>query len=425
MRQQHNTHNWNNWGFSGAVLFIDEAYNLGQGSFGKEACDALVAGMTSEDFRDVLIIIAGYPFEIDETFKTNPGLKSRFSEFFEFPDWQSDDCVSFFEHCLEKENFAPLEDQALDIVRRGFDQLVPLPGFANGRDVKAVWEKAKAYRAKRVFAYPEEHKTIKFNEVKSSVEEMIKSRLPKSRHSTDLSAQHSSIATPSLDGRAPPHRTPSAPTGHSEPKMATKQSEETSRKEQGSTNENITKSIQDGEGENDDASSSGSADHDSNKNDGRDDGVSDEVWNELLLAQQKEKEEELELQMLQEAFELMKQQVEETQRAIEAEELRLKEEMERQAVEERRRLEEEMKRKKEEEQRRRHQAELARRKREKELQRLEEERRRREKIKERLRRISKCPQGFNWIRCGGGWRCAGGSHFVSDAQLHSQFGHDT
>ena len=42
----------------GAALFIDEAYNLGQGHFGKEACDALVAGMTSEDYRDVLVIIA-------------------------------------------------------------------------------------------------------------------------------------------------------------------------------------------------------------------------------------------------------------------------------------------------------------------------------------------------------------------------------
>ena len=74
----------------GACLFIDEAYNLSSsmGQFGKEACDTLVAGMTSEDFKDVQIIIAGYPHEIDEMFKSNAGLKSRFTHFFEFPDWR-------------------------------------------------------------------------------------------------------------------------------------------------------------------------------------------------------------------------------------------------------------------------------------------------------------------------------------------------
>jgi len=40
----------------GGILFVDEAYNLGQGGFGKEACDTLVAGMTSDEFRDVQII---------------------------------------------------------------------------------------------------------------------------------------------------------------------------------------------------------------------------------------------------------------------------------------------------------------------------------------------------------------------------------
>ena len=49
----------------GGVVFIDEAYNLGEGLYGKEACDTLVAAMTSEEFRDVLIVIAGYPAQIN------------------------------------------------------------------------------------------------------------------------------------------------------------------------------------------------------------------------------------------------------------------------------------------------------------------------------------------------------------------------
>lgn len=48
----------------GGILFIDEAHNLGDGQFGKEACDTIVAAMTSEEFKDVMIVIAGYPSEI-------------------------------------------------------------------------------------------------------------------------------------------------------------------------------------------------------------------------------------------------------------------------------------------------------------------------------------------------------------------------
>ncbi|CAI5738661.1 unnamed protein product [Peronospora destructor] len=52
---------------------------------------------------------------------------------------------------------------------------------------------------------------------------------------------------------------------------------------------------------------------------------------------------------------------------------------------------------------------------------LEEERRRAEAIQEKIRQICPCPAGFNWYKSGSRWRCGGGSHFVSDAQLNRQF----
>ena len=61
-----------------------------------------------------------------------------------------------------------------------------------------------------------------------------------------------------------------------------------------------------------------------------------------------------------------------------------------------------------------------------ELRRLEEERRLEELRKENeehrhiqqtLQARGPCPMGFSWYRCGGGWRCTGGSHYKSDAEL--------
>lgn len=59
----------------GGILFVDEAYTLGFGQYGKEACDTLVAAMTSEEYTDLIIIIAGYEADIDKMLDGNAGLK--------------------------------------------------------------------------------------------------------------------------------------------------------------------------------------------------------------------------------------------------------------------------------------------------------------------------------------------------------------
>ena len=73
----------------GGVLFIDEAYSLYRGkddSFGLEAIDTIVKGI--EDNRDNLIVIlAGYTKEMNEFLSANSGLKSRFPNIIEFPDY--------------------------------------------------------------------------------------------------------------------------------------------------------------------------------------------------------------------------------------------------------------------------------------------------------------------------------------------------
>lgn len=80
----------------GGVLFIDEAYSLHRGredSFGLEAIDTLVKGM--EDNRDDLVVIlAGYSNEMEEFLKTNSGLKSRFPNIIDFPDYTAEELLA-------------------------------------------------------------------------------------------------------------------------------------------------------------------------------------------------------------------------------------------------------------------------------------------------------------------------------------------
>jgi SpoVK/Ycf46/Vps4 family AAA+-type ATPase/energy-coupling factor transporter ATP-binding protein EcfA2 len=78
----------------GGVLFIDEAYALtrGEDSFGREAVDTLVREI--ENHRDDLVVIlAGYTKEMAEFLDSNSGLKSRFPNRFEFPDYTAAELV--------------------------------------------------------------------------------------------------------------------------------------------------------------------------------------------------------------------------------------------------------------------------------------------------------------------------------------------
>lgn len=75
----------------GGVLFIDEAYSLlsqTSGDFGKEVIDTLVDEMTKHN-ENLVVVLAGYPNEMEKLLASNPGLKSRFKKFFHFKDYST------------------------------------------------------------------------------------------------------------------------------------------------------------------------------------------------------------------------------------------------------------------------------------------------------------------------------------------------
>jgi SpoVK/Ycf46/Vps4 family AAA+-type ATPase len=74
----------------GGILFIDEAYALhredNERDFGDEAIEVLMKEM-SDGNGDIAVLVAGYPEEMNTFLDSNPGLKSRFSNYFHFPDY--------------------------------------------------------------------------------------------------------------------------------------------------------------------------------------------------------------------------------------------------------------------------------------------------------------------------------------------------
>ena len=91
----------------GGILFIDEAYSLARGGekdFGKEAIDTIVKGM--EDNKDNLVIIlAGYKYEMERFMETNPGLRSRFPIHITFPDYSTGELTDIADLMLQQRQY--------------------------------------------------------------------------------------------------------------------------------------------------------------------------------------------------------------------------------------------------------------------------------------------------------------------------------
>ena len=136
----------------GGVLFIDEAYALvphGQSSdFGQETISTLVKLM--EDHRDdVVVIVAGYPHEMDRFVGSNPGLASRFTRTLTFDDYTPAELVGIVEHQAEQHQYT-LAPSTGDGLREHFEALTRGEGFGNGRTARQVFQNMTERQAQRV-----------------------------------------------------------------------------------------------------------------------------------------------------------------------------------------------------------------------------------------------------------------------------------
>ena len=144
----------------GGVMFIDEAYSLGNSekkdSFSKECLDTLCECLSNYR-KEFMVIIAGYEEELDKCFFSyNPGLKSRFPWIYQTDKSSPEDLFLIFKKMINNINWK-IKDNEINVEffisnKDNFKSY--------GRDIETFVNKIIICHSKRVFCLEDEEKTI-------------------------------------------------------------------------------------------------------------------------------------------------------------------------------------------------------------------------------------------------------------------------
>ena len=139
----------------GGVLFIDEAYSLnnnirseGGGSYGEECITTLLTQMENRK-GEFVVIVAGYPEEMSRFLDSNPGLRSRFDQTWNFRDYTNNELVQIIKARASKEDYL-ISPACTELLLTIFGSLHRDKHFGNARTARNILQAMKRKLAIRV-----------------------------------------------------------------------------------------------------------------------------------------------------------------------------------------------------------------------------------------------------------------------------------
>lgn len=169
----------------GGMLFIDEAYSLHRNDekdFGHEAIEALVKEL-SDGPGNISIVVAGYPKEMKAFLESNPGLKSRFNNWYDFDDYIPNELIEIARSVAKKKTLIiskEAEDILFKIITDEFRKRER--SFGNARFVNSLIEEAQVNLGLRIMKHedPSELSLEYISTIsKEDVEKIIHAKQPK------------------------------------------------------------------------------------------------------------------------------------------------------------------------------------------------------------------------------------------------------
>ena len=141
----------------GGILFVDEAYTLApvsqtgdRDAQGAQALETLMKRM--EDDRDKFVVIAaGYRMEMENLFRINPGVRSRFNYFLNLEDYSPEELFQILKVFASKKQYV-FSSEAEGLVRKKIEEMYAQrdKDFANGRTMRQLFDEICKRQAGRL-----------------------------------------------------------------------------------------------------------------------------------------------------------------------------------------------------------------------------------------------------------------------------------
>jgi SpoVK/Ycf46/Vps4 family AAA+-type ATPase len=175
----------------GGVLFIDEAYSLGNSekkdSFSKECIDTLCEALSNHK-DNFMVIIAGYENELKECFfNYNQGLDSRFTWRFKTDEYKGEELYNIFIKKVKEIGWEIFNTNS-EYEKINVDWFIKHLEYFKffGRDVETLLAKTKIAHARRVFCKPQNEKMkITLKDLECGFELYLKNDEVKNRKDAD------------------------------------------------------------------------------------------------------------------------------------------------------------------------------------------------------------------------------------------------
>jgi tRNA A37 methylthiotransferase MiaB len=162
----------------GGVLFIDEAYSLAnsdrEDSYSKECLDILCESL-SDHKNNLMVIIAGYEDELNETFfRVNKGLESRFIWRFTMDEYSAKELANIFRKMVLEQEWE-MQDASLPTDKWTEERKKNFKHF--GRDMELLLTYTKISHGRRIYGKSEEdRKKISLEDLNLGYEVFLKNK---------------------------------------------------------------------------------------------------------------------------------------------------------------------------------------------------------------------------------------------------------
>jgi len=169
----------------GGVLFIDEAYSLqNDDTYAKECVNTLCEAL-SDNKQDLMVIVAGYENELNETFfEINKGLRSRFLWKFTMEPYDASELAQIFITKVNQNKWVLDFDALPKWMKDRKDKFL-----YNGRDMEQLFTYVKITHSHRVYGLDgSEKRKISKEDMDSGFETFLENR--KVSNSSNISAMY-------------------------------------------------------------------------------------------------------------------------------------------------------------------------------------------------------------------------------------------